>query len=123
MPITFNADEIFEMAIEIEQNGAKFYKEAAQKASEEETKKMLLDMAAMEVGHIKIFQAMRTELTEKEKAEMAFDPYDEGALYLQAMADSHGTEGRVSLTQKLTGQETIKEIIEIALNAEKDTMV
>jgi rubrerythrin len=123
MPITFNADEIFEMAIEIEQNGAKFYKEAAQNATEEDIKKMLLDMAAMEVGHIKTFQAMRKELTEKEKVETAFDPYDEGALYLQAMADSHGTEGRVSLTQKLTGQETIKEIIEIALNAEKDSVV
>ncbi|MHC4131169.1 MAG: ferritin-like domain-containing protein [Planctomycetota bacterium] len=123
MPITFNADEIFEMAVEIEQNGAKFYREAAQKSTEENIKKMLLDMAAMEDGHIKTFQAMRKELTEKEKVETAFDPYDEGALYLQAMADSHGTEGRVSLTQKLTGQETIQEILEIALNAEKDSVV
>ncbi|MHC4265538.1 MAG: ferritin-like domain-containing protein [Planctomycetota bacterium] len=123
MPITFNADEIFEMAVEIEQNGAKFYREAAQKAAEEDTKKMLLDMAAMEDGHIKTFQAMRKELTEKEKAETVFDPYDEGALYLQAMADSHGTEGKVSLTQKLTGQETAREIYEIALNAEKDSVV
>ncbi|MHC5076741.1 MAG: ferritin family protein, partial [Planctomycetota bacterium] len=59
MPITFNADEIFEMAIEIEQNGAKFYREAAQNAAEEDTKKMLLEMAAMEDGHIKTFEAMR----------------------------------------------------------------
>jgi rubrerythrin len=123
MPITFNANEIFEMAIEIEQNGAKFYREAAQNAAEEDTKKMLLDMAAMEDGHIKTFEAMRKELTEKEKADTVFDPYNEGALYLQAMADSHGTEGKVSPTQKLTGQETTKEIYEIALNAEKDSVV
>ncbi|MHC4843782.1 MAG: ferritin-like domain-containing protein, partial [Planctomycetota bacterium] len=123
MPITFNANEIFEMAIEIEQNGAKFYREAAQNAAEEDTKKMLLDMAAMEDGHIKTFEAMRKELTEKEKADTVFDQYNEGALYLQAMADSHGTEGKVSPTQKLTGQETTKEIYEIALNAEKDSVV
>jgi rubrerythrin len=123
MPITFNADEIFEMAIEIEQNGAKFYREAAQNAAEEDTKKMLLEMAAMEDGHIKTFEAMRKELTEKEKADTVFDPYNEGALYLQAMADSHGTEGKISPTQKLTGQETTREIYEIALNAEKDSVV
>jgi len=123
MPITFNADEIFEMAIEIEQNGAKFYREAAQNSTGEDTKKMLLDMAAMEDGHIKTFEAMRKELTEKEKADTVFDPYNEGALYLQAMADSHGTEGKVSPTQKLTGQETTKEIYEIALNAEKESVV
>jgi rubrerythrin len=123
MPITFNAAEIFEMAVEIEQNGAKFYREAAKKTADEDTKKMLLDMASMEDGHIKTFQAMRKELTEKEKAKTVFDPYNEGGLYLQAMADSHGTEGKVSPIQKLTGQETIQEILEIALNAEKDSVV
>jgi rubrerythrin len=123
MPITFNADEIFEMAVEIEENGAKFYREAAGKAPDEETQKMLLEMAAMEDGHIKAFENMKHDLTEMEKSETVYDPNNEGALYLQAMADSHGTEGKISLTQKLTGQETIREIIEIALNAEKDSVV
>ncbi|MHC5076601.1 MAG: ferritin-like domain-containing protein, partial [Planctomycetota bacterium] len=76
-----------------------------------------------EDGHIKTFEAMRKELTEKEKADTVFDPYNEGALYLQAMADSHGTEGKISPTQKLNGQETTREIYEIALNAEKDSVV
>ena len=31
MPITFNADEIFEMAEEMERNGAWFYRRAAEK--------------------------------------------------------------------------------------------
>jgi rubrerythrin len=57
MSITFNADEIFEMAEEIERNGAKYYREAAEKASEKETKQMLLDMATMEDGHLQTFQA------------------------------------------------------------------
>ena len=59
MGITFNADEIFEMAEEIERNGAKFYREAAQKAADKQVKQMLLDMAAMEDGHLVTFQQMR----------------------------------------------------------------
>ncbi len=47
MSITFNADEIIEMAEEIERNGAKFYREAAKNASAKKTKHMLLDMSAM----------------------------------------------------------------------------
>ena len=42
MAITFNAFEIFEMAEEIERNGAEFYREAAGRSSDEETKKVLL---------------------------------------------------------------------------------
>ena len=47
MSITFNANEIFEMAEEIERNGAKFYRKAAQNTSDNQTKQMLLDMADM----------------------------------------------------------------------------
>ena len=34
MPITFNANEIFEMAEEMERNGARFYRKAAENASD-----------------------------------------------------------------------------------------
>ncbi|HRS71257.1 MAG TPA: ferritin family protein, partial [Anaerohalosphaeraceae bacterium] len=63
MAITFNADEIFEMAEEIERNGAAFYREAAAKASREDIKKMLLDLAAMEEGHEQTFAQMRKKLS------------------------------------------------------------
>ncbi|GAH47433.1 unnamed protein product [marine sediment metagenome] len=59
MGITFNADEIFEMAEEIERNGAKYYREAAEKASDKKTKQMLLDMAAMEDEHLETFEPGR----------------------------------------------------------------
>ena len=123
MSITFNADEIFEMAEEIEQNGAKFYREAAEKISDKKTKQMLLDMAAMEDEHLRTFHEMRKELAWPEKAETVFDPDNEAVLYLQAMADSHGSEGKITSTQKLAGNETIREILEIAVNSEKDSVV
>ena len=123
MPITFNADEIFEMAEEMETNGAKFYRKAAQNTSDSQTKQMLLDMADMENGHLKTFQNMREGLSNREKEVTIFDPNNEAALYLQAMADARGYEGKITPCDELTGKETTKEIIEIALNSEKESVV
>ena len=123
MAISFNADEIFEMAEQIERNGTMFYRKAAENASDKQTKKMLLDMAVMEAEHLEIFQRMRKELSGREKETMVFDPENEATMYLQVMADSRGSEGKKSPTQELAGSETIKEILQIAVNAEKDSVV
>jgi rubrerythrin len=123
MSITFNADEIFEMAEEIERNGAKFYREAAKKTRDSKIKQMLLDMAVMEDGHLKTFQEMRKELGTDEKEPTIFDPDNQAAVYLQTMADSRGYEGKKSLTEKLTGKESIEDILNIAVDAEKNSIV
>ncbi len=39
MAISFNLDEIFEMAEQIEKNGASFYREAARKTGDKKTQK------------------------------------------------------------------------------------
>ena len=122
MSIRFNADEIYEMAETIEKDGAKFYKEAAGKTTDADTKKLLLDMAAMEEGHFEVFHQMRGGLTEREKSPTVFDPDNQSALYLQAMARAHGSEGKASVEHKLTGRESIGEIFKIALGAEKDSI-
>jgi len=123
MPITFNSNEIFEMAEEIERNGAIFYRKAAQNTSDDQTKQMLLDMADMEDRHLKTFKEMREQLSGQEKGWTSFDPDNQSALYLQAMADARGYEGKITPSKELTGNETTKEIIEIALNSEKESVV
>lgn len=123
MAVTFNADEIFEMAEEIERNAAKFYREASRKAKAANVKKMLLDLSAMEDGHLKTFQEMREKLSSDEKESNVFDPEDQAILYLQTMADGHGTEGLKAPGMKLTGKETIAEMLLIAIEAEKNSVV
>jgi rubrerythrin len=123
MSVTFNADEVFEMAEEIERNGAKFYREAAANASDRQIKDMFLRMAAMEDGHLRTFQEMRQGLRDQEKGGTVFDPYDEASQYLQALADSKGFEGMRSPTQKLTGKESTRELLDIAINAEKNSVL
>ena len=123
MSVTFNANEVFEMAEQIERNGAKFYREAAGKTSSQEIKDLFLNMATMEDGHLETFQKMRKELAAQEKAETVFDPYNEATLYLQTMADGKGSEGMKSPTEKLTGNESPEQLLDIAIAAEKNSVL
>ena len=122
MVITYSADEIFEMAEESERNAAEFYREAAERSSNEETRKLLLDMSATEIEHLETFQNMREKLSAEEGMSI-FDPLGRSAMFLQSMADARTWEGRINPTQELSGNETTKEIIEIALEAEKEMVV
>jgi len=123
MGVTFNADEVFEMAEQIERNGATFYRQAAEKVADQGMKDMFLSMASMEDGHLQTFQQMRRELGGQEKEPTSFDPYNEATLYLQTMADSKGSEGMKSPTEMLTGEESPKELLEIAIGAEKNSVL
>jgi rubrerythrin len=123
MSITFNADEIFEMAEEIERNAARLYRQGAKRAANEQTKEMFLELAAMEDKHLNTFRLMREELTENEKKQMVFDPDNEATMYLRAMADGRGTEGKVSTIEMLSGNETTEQLLKTAINAEKDSVI
>ena len=123
MSITFNAFEIFEMAEQIERNGVKFYRKAAQSISDRDVRQTLLDLADMEAEHEETFAGMRKQLSDEDRELRVFDPENEVALYLQAMADTHGYEGKITPTKALIGNETPKKIIEIALNAEYESVV
>jgi len=96
MVIGFNADEVFEMAIQIEENGATFYRKAAELQSDAENREFLEKLAAMQDSHKATFIEIRKMLTDKEKSGKVFDPQDELSLYLAAMADAHGGEGSPS---------------------------
>jgi rubrerythrin len=123
MAISFNLDEIFEMAEQIEKNGADFYREAAKKVSDKKTQNMFIALAGMEDGHLKIFREMRKQLDVSGKEPASFDPDNEAAFYLQAMAASYGVEGKKDRTTKFTGKETIKEVFETAVSAEQRSIV
>jgi len=99
MSMAFNADEVFEMAEEIERNGARFYREAAAKAPNRRSRRCSWAMASMEDAHLRTFHEMRETLTEQEKGERVRVRTTRRRLYLQALADSKGFEGMKSSTQ------------------------
>lgn len=118
MSYDFNADDVFEMAEQMERNGGNFYRAAAEKAFlSEAEKQMLLELAAMEDQHEKMFKSMRAELTGDEKAATVFDPTGEGVLYLRALADT-----RVFFEKEIDTT-SMEEILKAAIGAEKDSIV
>jgi len=120
MSITFSADEIFEMAEELERNGGKFYRQAAENFSEPGKKELLLSLAEMEDQHEVAFKRMRSHLTDAEREAATYDPDHEAAMYLRAMADGHVFD----LSQpQITGGESFVEILKIAVGCEKDSIV
>ena len=123
MVIGFNADEVLEMAIRIEENGAAFYRKAAGLQSDAKNRDFLEKLAAMEDGHKAIFVEMRKTLTGKEKGGKVFDPQDELSLYLSAMADAHRGEGSPSAADSLNGTETMEEIVTTAIGLEKESVL
>ena len=117
MSYDFNADEIYEMAQQIERNGAAFYRKAAASVDDAAGKELLLNFAEMEVAHERVFAELKKELSEKEKTTTTFDPEGEAAIYLRALADT-----RVFLEKKID-LSSMKEILKAAITAEKDSIV
>ncbi|MDY0313046.1 MAG: ferritin family protein [Desulfobacterales bacterium] len=117
MKYDFSADDVFEMAEQLERNGAQFYRQAAAGVSGEEAKRLLNELAAMEDDHEQIFAAMRAELAAGEKAETVFDPENEAAAYLRALADT-----KVFFEKKIDTS-SLREILKDAITAEKDSIV
>jgi rubrerythrin len=122
MSIPFNADEVFEMAQQIERNGAKFYRRAAERA-EDRIRQLFLDLAAMEDEHEKAFASMRSSLADAEREATVFDPEGQAALYLRAMADEHVINVKADPTELFTGKETTEDILRAAMGMEKDSIV
>lgn len=123
MSYDFNADEVFNLAIRIEENGARFYRKAAEFQKDAENRATLEKLASMEDVHKTTFEKMKTALSAAEKTATVFDPLGESAQYLTAMADMHGGEGSPSAADALTGQESIVEIIDIAIGLEKESIL
>ena len=116
MGLGFNADEIFEIAEKIEENGAAFYRKAAKNVEGAE-KEFLLELAAMEDDHVVTFADLRKELTSADKTSLTFDPEGEAAQYLNALAST-----RVFFEKEMDPT-TMKDILKAAVTAEKDSIV
>ena len=123
MSIRYSADEVFEMAEQIERNGAKFYRRAAELASEDTPRALMSELAAKEDSHQRTFTGMRGDLSAEERKEMVFDPDNELDLYLRAMADKHVFDVSVDPSERLTGGEKLEDILQMAIGLEKDSIV
>jgi rubrerythrin len=120
MSVPFNADEVFEMAEQIEKNGGKFYRAAAKKLPA--ISKVLLDLAAMEDKHLKTFTAMRAELSGTEVEEPVYDPDGQAQMYLRVMADGHVFDLKADPVKQLATKDTPEDVLKMAIGIERDSI-
>ena len=123
MSIYFSADEIFQMAEQIERNGSAFYRRAASFVAGSTTAQFFLKLAAMEDEHEKIYARMRADLSEQERAAPVSDPEDQASLYLRAWADGQVFDVRANPAERLRGKERVEDILQMAIGLEKDSIV
>lgn len=117
MQYDFNANEILQMAEQIERNGADFYRKSIEKVQDSTGKELLLKLAEMEDQHEKTFAALRSKLTAEEKAQTVFDPEGESVRYLKALADSK------VFFEKTIDPNSMEGILKEAITAEKDSIL
>jgi rubrerythrin len=119
MTMPYNAAEVLEMAIQMERNGAAFYRKAAALRAGRPETDVLRRLAAMENQHVADFEALRAALP----ASGALDPADESArealLYLDAIAGAQSGEGAEQVTAALGAHESLDAILQTAILLEQ----
>ncbi len=118
---SFNASEIFEIACQIERNGAKFYEKAVAVASTEESKLFLSRLSDMEKGHEDLFSKMKEEIDISE--ENLPDSEMQCLSYLQAMAEGKIFSNRLDASELLKNARTLEELYLVAIGFEKDSVI
>lgn len=122
MTRTFNAIEIFEIAEQIERNGAAFYRKAAELFEDSDVSSLFVKLADWEVRHEAILADMRKRLVDEEIGLSTFDLGDV-PLDAKAMAGLGAFGISPDPAAQLTGSESRGEVLQMALQKEKDTVV
>lgn len=121
--LSFSADEIFKLGMEIELNGKAFYQAAADRCSDKEAKAAIEYLRDEEGKHYETFSKMREQLPPSAKEKTVFDPDDETTQYIKALADSRVFTNQSEAVQRAKSCTTTAEILRTALGFEKDTIL
>ena len=123
MTTDFNADEIFQLGIQIETNGKQFYETVAKNTLDRSVKGLFSDLSKWESEHQVLFENLRKALPDSAKREILFDPQGELSLYLQAMAESHVFVKNEDIHGLASKCKTPQEALDLAIVFEKDSVV
>jgi rubrerythrin len=117
----FQASEILEVAISIEENGEAFYREIAGKRKDAVSAGFFRKLADDEVRHSAIFSKM---LNDRGKYEPESESYvGEYAAYLRAFADHHVFNKENAGHGAASRMRSMKEILNFAIRIELESIV
>jgi rubrerythrin len=119
----FNAGEVFNIAIEIEENGRRFYEKAQAAVSDAGVKAILAELGQEEIKHKQRFTELKDELPTSTTGETVWDPDGEIDQYLKMMADMHVFRTSDKVDAKLAAVHDSAEALKLAIEFEKDSIV
>lgn len=120
MAQVFNANEVFNIGVQIEKNGKEFYLEAQKRTNDPFLKKMFAQLAAWEGNHVELFEQLRANLPTNANSQIEYDPDNMIHLYLKSVADN---KLYVSQDYAIDSCKTQLEILKKALNFERESVV
>jgi rubrerythrin len=123
MSISFSADEVFEMAMDIEKNGEAYYRKALGLAKSASVKAVFDELMVQEQHHYAIFKELRDKLPPRMSLPTVADPESEEYLYLDALVKSRlfNTAREAEALAAKSANEI--EALKSALTFEKDTVL
>lgn len=117
----FNLNEIFEIAVHIEQAGNKFYKKAAQKIPKHSD--FFTFLANEEISHEYIFKKMESEFASKDYLETIWNPDNIISQYFDSLTSSAIFKSTSELDKLFDQDITIMDVIDWAIQREQETIL
>ncbi|UCD50696.1 MAG: ferritin family protein [Phycisphaerales bacterium] len=123
MDASMKGHEVLEIAEKIERNGARFYRRAAAMVQDTKVSAFLVQLAQWESQHVKVFREMK-ERSVKQKWEIGdIAPGHRGVPNARSLAGLAVFGLQPNPADELTGQETRADVLRIAIEKEKDSIV
>ena len=116
----FQASDIVEFAIRIEENGVNFYRFAEQLARQEEAKKLFTSLAAAEVAHKRIFEGIFAKMDKSTPPESYQGEY---AAYLRAYVDNNIIFTKEVMDKELAKVKDTLAAFDFAIKRELDSIL
>ena len=124
MSVFFNPREVFEMAVQIERNGKRFYHEAANTVKDDRLRGEFALLSTMEENHQTLFQDLLQQVAMDAFGAQWYDPEGEAALYLQTFISGQIFDLERSAPPELVGPNAdLKAILEWAIEREGDSIL
>lgn len=116
----FNSVEVIEMAKDIEKRGLDFYKKQAKKTEDGELRDLLLKLAEDEQDHYDTFSKMLDKAKELTDTDSDYVYGEDVSAYLRALIEFTVFPSEEEVEDKI---HSIEDILELAINAEKDSIL
>lgn len=123
MKYGYTADEVFEIAEDIEREGQNFYTCAAEHAQKKKVKELFAELSETCGRHVEALRAARTNVVDNRDESLIEHPDMSISLYLRTVARGAVYDPPERVDRVLKECETEDDILELAINKELDAML